>query len=171
MAVTIPNRDKYNKAKELESVVKVTQSDFQRRKQEKKANPYKFVERWRTFRGTCCCCGRKNVKIYYMKYMVCLPCWDWIKSWIYNKYGKNLKGKITEAISEFNKPVKCKFYEFCGNTMFRLDNKSHIKKIRICDKCYPIWKHGYDTGSKHRSGLKKIKGKKASEIYGNTEQV
>lgn len=138
----IPNKNNHKiKEKEIQNLINFQQSNKVKRK-----NNYTRI----TYKGTCLACKRKNINLAKIKYPLCARCFFWIKAKMRNKYGYYNEKFIAEGLIEFNKPVKCRFYDICGNTMNRIDENGNLIKEQsaLCNNCRKIYKLGVEKGLK-----------------------
>jgi len=102
--------------------------------------------------GQCSLCQRNGIKIINEKHGLCLRCHRWCKKFLYKKFGYLRWSHFIEAVQFFLEPVKCQFYEYCGNTTTRLKDNGEIRgenKPYVCDKCRPMWDAGFKSGKRH----------------------
>lgn len=133
-----------NNALDMAQFATGLQSDKVKDRAKRRENPFKCVRKAPKVRGVCLMC-RQDCNFYHKTYELCHRCELWAKRFLKKKYGYFHRSKLGEAIVDFHKEVKCRFNELCGNNRPRLrDGK--INNIRVCDKCYVIWKHGYTIG-------------------------
>ena len=111
---------------------------------------YRWIDTAKT--GKCVLCKRDDIKIRNERYGLCLRCHKWCKKYLYRKYGYSHWSKFLEAIEYFMVPVKCQFYEWCGNETTRLKDNGEIRgdnKPWVCNSCRPMWEAGFVSGKHH----------------------
>lgn len=79
------------------------------------------------------------------KWDICKPCFLWCRNYLVAKHGFYSKKYIHEAFIQFKKPVKCRFFDICGNVIPRVVGKNRLRAYRkaICHRCYTIYKSGW----------------------------
>jgi hypothetical protein len=84
-------------------------------------------------------------------------CLKWCKKWLVKEYGAYRRQYMAEAMIAFQKPIKCRFFEICGNELNRLTKKGKLRHFDICSECKPIWKAGFEAGRYRRDRIRKGK--------------
>jgi hypothetical protein len=88
-------------------------------------------------------------------------CYSWCREWVFKKYGYYNEKHLMEAMTEFTKPILCKFHNICGGELPRFKPTGEINhvKLKVCKRCMPIYKSGFNHG------VRRIKLKKGSRDF------
>ena len=99
-------------------------------------------------KGKCTLCKREGVLIYKRKHMLCKMCYSWCHNYLSALKGFYNESFLYEAIIAFQKPIKCRFFDTCGNFVKRLTDEKKIMANRsaICSRCAPIYQSGVQDG-------------------------
>ena len=121
-----------------------------KRREAKRKHPFLIRE---YEEGVCTICGGRK-KIFSAKHQLCTTCYVWCRLWLKKKYGSVKRQFFIEAIIAATKPVKCKFYNKCGNELAASKN-GKLLKLNVCDDCYPIWADGVQAGRNRKVRLRR----------------
>lgn len=149
----IPNQSSVRTTAEIHAMMNQQQSKKQIAKQLPR-------EKRQNVKGTCILCRRPEVIIYKAKHKMCAQCHTWCKQYLNKRFGYYNESLLAEAVIAFHKPLPCKFYDYCGQTIPRLTEDGHIRSNRqaICPRCKIIYDAGY------RAGVNRIKGRPKEAI-------
>ena len=144
-----------HKSQEIKNLVNMQQSDVVKSRWQN--DRVKFTEnKLRRFFGepivdVCECCRRKRPIVNQTR-KLCKYCVAWCCAWLKKKYGFVKYQQINEAYEEFQKPIKCRFFEQCGNYIPRVMENGRItnKRTDICKKCFLIYNSGRTQGRLQR---------------------